>query len=262
MFDNLEQVLVKIKKCSHLYLFLDYDGTLVGIKKRPEDAKPSKKTKLILSKLISNNRLTTVLVSGRPVMQLVGFLHGIETGKLNMVGSHGAEIKIDGRELEIIEAARGHIKHIGSIKKELEKITGHKSCFYLEDKKVSLALHYRNCPPKDLEKLGKIRNFLKVHTGRLGLDVIEGKKVIEVKASSINKGMALKNLKNKWSSSRSGLSLCIGDDVTDEYMFKANSGGLNLKVAKNSNVDSQARYYLKGIGQVQKFLMRVNQEVR
>lgn len=262
MFDNLEQVLGRIKICRRLYLFLDYDGTLVGIKKRPQDAKPSKKTKLILSKLISNSRITPVLVSGRPVLQLVDFLHDIDANQLNMVGSHGAEIKINGREPVIIEAARGHIKHIGAIKKELEKITGPKSCFYLEDKKVSLAIHYRNCPPKDLANLGGIRKFLKVYTDRLGLDVIEGKKVIEIKASTINKGMALKDLKNKWSSSRPGLSLCIGDDVTDEYMFEANADGLNLKVARNNNVDSRAQYYVKGIGQVQRFLMRVNQEVR
>ncbi|MGM0367268.1 MAG: trehalose-phosphatase [Actinomycetota bacterium] len=70
-----------------MFLFLDYDGTLVGIKKKPQDAKPSKKTRDILLKLAGTNNIVTVLVSGRPIGDLLKFFNQVNISNINFIGT-------------------------------------------------------------------------------------------------------------------------------------------------------------------------------
>jgi len=257
LFDRLDRIIIQAQAASHICLFLDYDGTLVGIKKYPSDARPSIKTKIILSRLISSRRIEPVLVSGRPVSQLESFFGDIEIGQLAMIGSHGAEIRKAGKKPHILEIAKKHICALSDLKQKVLNITGTSSCFYVEDKTVSLAIHYRNCPAGSLDILDKIRKKLQDYTSRLPLEIIEGKKVIEVKSMAINKGTAIKEWIQYSCSGQDNLVLCIGDDVTDEFMFEANRYGLNIKVAAKPNIQSVAPYYLRGVGQVQQFLLKL-----
>ncbi len=248
-----------IKKAGACLLFLDYDGTLVGIKPRPQDARPSKRTKSLVRSLNKNPRIYPVLVSGRPILHLMDFFKGTPVKELCMVGSHGAEIKLKDRKPQIIEAAKKQMGQIAEIKDRIKDMLKQKECFYIEDKTVSVALHYRNCDKKELPLLERVSKFISEATRSGGLDVIEGKKVIEVKASKIDKGMAIQVMEKKLFPDGGQINICIGDDVTDEHMFLKNPRGINIKVSQSS---SNAQYYLNTISEVQRFLSIINREVR
>ncbi|HIE36263.1 MAG TPA: hypothetical protein EYP89_03395 [Candidatus Omnitrophica bacterium] len=55
----------KFKKAKHLFLFLDYDGTLTSIVKTPSQAKISSSTKEILSSLAKKKKIILGIISGR-----------------------------------------------------------------------------------------------------------------------------------------------------------------------------------------------------
>lgn len=228
----------------------------MGIKKRPGDAKPSIKTKALVKRLANKKDIITTLVSGRPVSDLLNFFKNLDKN-INLIGSHGAEIKYNGKNPYIIESVKKIIDQLGKIKDDVGYILKEFSCFYIEDKKVSFAIHYRNCHKKDLINLEKTMETINNYKKKLPIDVIEGKKVIEVMPRNINKGKAVNILKNKYELENT-ISICIGDDVTDEHMFEKNIDGLNIKVARKK-VDSNASYYLKNVGDVQKFLQTIIQ---
>jgi trehalose-6-phosphatase len=52
--------------------------------------------------------------------------------------------------------------------------------------------------------------------------------------------------------------LCIGDDITDEDLFKKNSRGINIKVTDNAcNIETAAEYYLKNPQDALSFLENI-----
>lgn len=53
------------RESSRRLLLLDYDGTLVGIQARPEQARPDQELRYILGRLVSDPRNTVVIISGR-----------------------------------------------------------------------------------------------------------------------------------------------------------------------------------------------------
>lgn len=80
------------------------------------------------------------------------------------------------------------------------------------------------------------------------------KKVIEVKPEGTNKGNAVCTVNRKYKKNIPSLNICLGDDVTDEYLFKSNISGINIKVGKVVHQGSKAEYYLKNIKEVHHFL--------
>ncbi len=195
-------------------------------------------------------------MSGRPIIDLLNFFKGIGND-INLIGSHGAEIKYKGEKPYILESVKKIIKKLRKIRDEIELILKDFPCFYIEDKKVSFAIHYRNCPKEYLGNLAKIRNAIREYEKKLPINIIEGKKVIEVKPANIDKGRAVNGFKDKYGLSNE-ITICIGDDVTDEHMFESNKEGLNIKVI-NKNIKTNASYYIKNVAEVQKFLEGINQ---
>jgi len=87
-----------------------------------------------------------------------------------------------------------------------------------------------------------------------GLQLLNGDKVIEVKNSEVNKGRATLSLLN---SGEYDFILAIGDDYTDEDIFKAlPEEAFTIKVGNHM---SAARYYLEDYHEVRdllKFLVK------
>jgi trehalose 6-phosphate phosphatase len=70
----------------NLLLLLDYDGTLVEIAPRPELATPTPGLLRLLAHLINRLDYAVVVVSGRPLQNLLTLL---AIPGLNYLGSHG-----------------------------------------------------------------------------------------------------------------------------------------------------------------------------
>ncbi len=89
----------------------------------------------------------------------------------------------------------------------------------IEEKDYSLAWHYRKADPRISERhIREIVNDLLNLTANSNLKVLEGSKVFEVKSANLNKGSTAQ----QWLSRQDwDFILAIGDDVTDEDLFKA-----------------------------------------
>jgi trehalose 6-phosphate synthase/phosphatase len=121
---------------------------------------------------------------------------------------------------------------------------------FIEEKDFSLVWHYRNCNAELADvRLKELKDILLSLTANLNIGFMEGKKVIEVKDTNINKGKAAL----RWISKRRwDFILAIGDDYTDEDMFNVlPDTAYSLKVGFGS---SKANFSLGSVREVRKLL--------
>jgi len=230
-------------------VFLDYDGTLTPIVARPELAKLSPTMREILSDLARVH--PTVIVSGRgreDVSELVGL------DNLYYAGSHGFDIagpagttvrhEIGPEYRPALEQAARSFEH------QLSGIDG----VLIEDKKFSIAVHYRQVADQDISRIEHAVDD--VVEGQPQLTKTHGKKVLEVRPQlEWDKGKAVLWLLQALNlDSRDVMPLYIGDDVTDEDAFAVlEDRGLGILVT-NEPRDTYASMYLRDTEEVGKFL--------
>jgi len=167
---------------------------------------------------------------------------------------HGGQIKYAGSEISIPAKIKNALPGIVGLKEKVTKIINDIPCYTIEDKGLSFALHYRRCRDKDLTHLRKINSILFEYIKDRPIELMQMKKVVEVKPKGINKGNAVGTINRKYKKNIPSLNICLGDDVTDEYLFKSNTSGINIKVGESEYLDSEAEYYLKDIKEVHQFL--------
>jgi len=227
---------------------------LVEFEDNPRDATATGKVKSLLSRLISKDNLIITVISGRDINDLVRFLDSINIKKINLVGTHGMEIKYKDSDKIITNTSRDSLPSISELKSEIIKTLKDIPCFYLEDKKKTLAVHYRKCRGDDLAYLNKViylmENFIKDRP----LDLLKMSNVIEIKPENTNKGRALRTIKKKYRNLKPSIDICIGDDVTDNYLFRENKKGINIKVGTENPGIMETEYFLKNVNDVLDFL--------
>ncbi|MFH1283890.1 MAG: trehalose-phosphatase [bacterium] len=232
--NNVSSIISNQKK---KVIFLDYDGTLTPIVKRPELAVLSDDMRDVLKELSKTHMVS--IVSGRmreDVQNLVGINY------IFYAGSHGFDIlgpgfsMIHSKAQEVIPVINELIQ---IFKKKFDGLKG----LLVEEKKFSVAVHYRLVNEKHIPGIIKIIDD--EVRGRDSIRTMNGKKVFEVLPDiDWNKGKAirwiLEALKISWSEA---LILYIGDDVTDEYAFRAvrtrGIGVLVSDIAEPSSADFQ-----------------------
>jgi len=223
-------------------------------KKNPKDAVPSIKVKRLISRLANIPKIVLTIVSGRTIYNLLDLFQDLNTETINWSGVHGGQIKYAGSEISIPAKIKNALPGIVGLKEKVTKIINDIPCYTIEDKGLSFALHYRRCRDKDLTHLRKINPILFEYIKDRPIELMQMKKVVEVKPKGINKGNAVDTINRKYKKNIPSLNICLGDDVTDEYLFKSNTSGINIKVGESEYLDSEAEYYLKDIKEVHQFL--------
>jgi len=258
LFDEWE-VLSKRFRSHYKFLFLDYDGTLTPIAAKPSQAVLSRRVRKVLERLSENPTCRLAIISGRALADIKKIV-GIDS--IVYAGNHGLEIEgpdlkhrafLHPRYQRIIQEVRDILKN---------SVAGVKGVI-LEDKGLSLALHYRLVNPEKIPELLKnLRHALSRYVSRNEVKVRKGKMVIEVSPPvAWDKGKLVRWLIARWNlrvNARNTLAVYIGDDTTDEDAFRAisNSG---VTIFVGDPVDTMARYYLRGPGEVAGFLKRIAQ---
>jgi trehalose 6-phosphate phosphatase len=249
LWSEWPQVEGRIWSSGHTVLLLDYDGTLAPIARVPEEARVPAPMKSLLRRLSRSSRVTVALISGRPLAnlrQLVGVRN------LTYVGNHGLEMWHRGRCTSVAVPGRSR-EALSRIRLTLAPLVKGVPGARLEDKGLSLALHYRLARASQVAclKAGigrEVRPF--VRSG--ALTVMNGKKVIEVRPClNWTKGDATLRLMKRVRR-RSLLPIYIGDDQTDETAFRMLRGGITIRVGMHRR--SRAQYYVRGVGEVLQFL--------
>lgn len=226
-------------------LLLDYDGTLVPFKKEVNQAVPDAELITLLEELCVQPNTTVVIVSGRNYLTLEEWLGHLD---VDMVAEHGIWHKNGNRKWQRIMGINN------TWKKDIYNImtlhTDRTTGTFIEEKSYSLAWHYRKVEPQ----LGAVRaqqlvNDLKHFTYENNLQILQGDKVIEVKSAVVNKGLACA----RWLEHKHyDFILAIGDDTTDEDIFKAMpERAITIKVGDKN---SSARYKLKDYTEVRDLL--------
>ncbi|WP_343674706.1 bifunctional alpha,alpha-trehalose-phosphate synthase (UDP-forming)/trehalose-phosphatase [Chitinophaga sp.] len=233
------------KAAKERVIFLDYDGTLVGFQTNIDLASPDQDLIQLLTELTADPLNHVVMVSGRKYQTLEEWLGHL---KLDLIAEHGAFQKRYGEEWQQLPGLTDQWK--SDIAPILETFTDRTPGSFIEEKSFSLVWHYR----KAEAGLGELRanelmNTLRYFAADKGLQLLPGDKVIEVKNVEINKGKAAMSwLQN----SHYRFTLAIGDDHTDEDIFKAlPQDAVTIKVGSQV---SAARFYLRNHREVRAFL--------
>ncbi|WP_256009280.1 bifunctional alpha,alpha-trehalose-phosphate synthase (UDP-forming)/trehalose-phosphatase [Desertivirga xinjiangensis] len=230
---------------SNRILFLDYDGTLVGFDTNINKASPDTELMSILHQLSSDPSNTVVIISGRKHENLEEWFGHLP---IDIIAEHGAWQKKHRTEWVEQPGLSNHWKQ--DIFPILETFTDRTPGSFIEEKTYSLVWHYRKAE-KDLGELraNDLMANLRYITADKGLHMLPGNKVVEVKNMEVNKGKVALT----WLSNDSyDFVMALGDDHTDEDMFKAFShDSVTIKVGSNI---SAARFYLNDYKEVRQLL--------
>ncbi|QJB31397.1 bifunctional alpha,alpha-trehalose-phosphate synthase (UDP-forming)/trehalose-phosphatase [Chitinophaga oryzae] len=233
------------RKTKRRIIFLDYDGTLVGFQTNVDMAAPDPDLYQLLRELAAYPGNDIVMISGRKHETLGEWFGHLP---LDLIAEHGAWQKTKEGEWYQLPGLTDKWKQ--EILPMLEQATDRTPGSFVEEKSYSLVWHYR----KVESGLGELRanelmNTLRYYTQEKGLQVLPGDKVIEVKNIEINKGKAALSWLNH---KKYDFIMAMGDDVTDEDIFKAlPPKAITIKVGSQV---SAAQYYLRSHHEVRHLL--------
>ena len=232
------------KRC----ILLDYDGTLAPYQKLPSLAVPDDELIQLLQQLTANRSNEIVIISGRDSNTLEKWLGKLP---LNMIAEHGACIKIKGEEWKDQVLVSTEWKE--QIRPLMELFVDRCAGSFIEEKKSTLAWHYRNTNQElGFTRSRELRNNLLQLTANTSLQVIDGNKVLEVRMIGVDKGAAANTM---LASIGPDFILCIGDDATDEDMFKAlHDRAYTIKIGR---ANTSAQYTILSQKEVFPFLRRL-----
>ncbi|MGE5384481.1 MAG: trehalose-phosphatase [Betaproteobacteria bacterium] len=224
--------------------FVDIDGTLIDIAETPDAIRVDHALLGLIARLHRACGGAVALVSGRSLTDVEHRLGGV---RIPVAGQHGLERRdAHGRLRRHVAAAkaRRHIQH------ELQAVLDAHPALLLEDKGLSLALHYRRAP----ELAAFIHRTMERLVGEVdsGLGLQQGKCVLEVKSMGFDKGTAVEEFMAE-SPFLGRRPVFVGDDVTDEYGFAAVNrlGGISIKVGAGR---TEAHWRLRNVAAVRAWL--------
>jgi trehalose 6-phosphate synthase/phosphatase len=241
----------KYKNAGKRLVLLDYDGTMVSYAPLPHQATPSNHLLRILKKLIQTPRTKLVVITGRRVQDIDRFLGHLP---IDIIAEHGAMMKHDGKwEKKIKEEPSWKSKVLPL----LNKLTMTCPQSFVEEKHFSLTWHYRNVEPNmglihSRELIRLLENFIHSYN----LKIIDGNKVVEIITTETNKGEAIGYLTD---TNSYDCILCIGDDKTDEDMFKYLENYESAITVKVGPGNTAAKYKLETVEEVIAFLEQLSQ---
>ncbi|MDE2092161.1 MAG: trehalose-phosphatase [Gammaproteobacteria bacterium] len=238
------------KPRADLAFFLDVDGTLLPIAETPAAVSPSATVCALLSKLMAVSSGAVALISGRSLAELDRLFCGQH---FPAAGQHGSERRDARGKVTRVES---HVVALGALRALMQELTQSDARLLLEDKGMSLALHYRRAPERGLELLDKIRQAL---NGYPQFKLQPGKMVLEVRPAGISKAHAVQAFMSE-TPFLHHVPVFIGDDVTDEDGFAVVNqlGGISIKVGSGSSI---AHYRATGTDAVRHWLMACSESI-
>jgi len=246
-------MLKRIESAERVFWFIDFDGTLVNIVRRPELVDFDNGRRAALSLLASRRKMRVTVISGRPLSDVRRL---IDLPTVTCAGNHGLEIA----------GAGIRFRHPGGVsaRASLEGVKGGWSEVadryrggLVEDKGMSVTFHYRQVAASLQEEACRVaRGEAEKFAAAGRIRITSGKKVVEVRPPvAWGKGDALRYLLRHWRHRRgTDLVVALGDDETDRDMFgPAGEEGLAIFVGRGE-VPPEATARLPGPAAVVRFI--------
>ncbi len=250
--DEIKTGLLKsFRKSGKKIIFLDYDGTLVPFKNEPALAAPDSELMNILENISGMKGVQLVIISGRDKDFLDEHMWKLNAG---FVAEHGVWIKKRGKKWRLMKQMDNSWKV--QLRPILKKYSNMLSGSFIEEKSHSLVWHYRKSDTLHGEKMANdlLDNLINA-TANMDVQVMPGNKTVEVRNMGVNKGTAVLSFHP---SENYDFILSIGDDWTDEDMFKALPA--NAYTIKVGMAKSYSRFNLHNYSEVRNLLMEIINE--
>jgi trehalose 6-phosphate phosphatase len=213
-------------------LFLDIDGSLLDLAQRPDAVRVEPEVQRLLLRMQALTGGALALVSGRALEDIDSLFSPL---LLPAAGEHGVERRDADRNVHY-RIFDGNLLRRAAAR--LQAVAARHEGLLLEQKRYSLALHYRLAP-----ELGElVRQAVQAEAAAQGqaFEVQAGKCVYELKPAGVNKGAAIAQFMRE-NPFAGRVPVYVGDDLTDEFGFEVvnDLGGHSIKVGAGA---SSARF--------------------
>jgi trehalose 6-phosphate phosphatase len=209
-------------------------------------------TRKILKRISRHNLFRLAIISGRSLSEIKAML-GLEN--IAYAGNHGLEIECPAHYRQETSPQMTTFTHpiakqfqpkLNSLEQRLKRQLSGIGGIVIQNKGLTLSIHYRLAKQTDRDRIRRLSlEAIADEHARHGLQVTEGKKVLEVRPPvDWNKGKAVEWLL-EICGTPGGLPIFAGDDVTDEdgFVVLHKIGGISVFIGEN-NASSAADYYL------------------
>jgi trehalose 6-phosphate phosphatase len=224
---------------SRALLAFDFDGTLAPIVTERDAARMRAPTAALFAKLCK--LYPCAVISGRSRSDVSRRL-GSASVKY-VVGNHGLEPGAVSKRFE---------RDVAKAAELLDATFCEWAGIEVEDKRYSLAVHYRNSRNK---RAARAAIHEAVAALPVAMRIVPGKLVVNVLPEQApNKGTALLALRE---AEKADTALYIGDDATDEDVFELDQPGRLITIRVGASASSAASYYLRNQREVDKLLTKL-----
>jgi trehalose 6-phosphate phosphatase len=216
-------------RAAGLAYFLDIDGTLVDLADTPNTVRLDPALPGLVEALHQSSGGAVALITGRSIADADRLF---PKRRLAIAGQHGHE-----RRSASGVVSRHHVSPgaLDPARHTLDALVARHPELLLEDKGLTLALHYRRAP--NLQSLAHRVMHSVQHSLGDQYCVHRGKCVVELTPAGRDKGLAIKAFMRE-APFRDKPPVFIGDDVTDEHGFAMVNrlGGDSIKVGAGPTI--------------------------
>lgn len=205
---------MRMKNAPSRLILLDYDGTLLPLKRRIDRSFLPTALRRLLSRLSRRHRV--IMVTGRDLRdlrRLAGPLKGV--GK---VGTHGIEATgVPGLRLSLPAKRRRFINDRRRLAAALKREFAREKGVFLQVKRYALSLHFSHQERNEAAFQARFRRVVR-RLGTPGLwEFQAGKHMIDLRPHGFSKGQAVRTLLRLYPNHR---PLYAGDDRSDLPAFR------------------------------------------
>jgi len=245
---GVEDFWPRLARADNPCLALDYDGTLAPFQVERMSAVPLPGVVESLEQIRDRRSTRLVIVSGRPIGELLQLLG---ERRIALLGSHGFERRDERGRLvhEALDPVRGAALERA---RQLALALG-LPAQRVERKAASTAVHTRGMPAERAARIERQLRQRWEETTEQGLHCRAFNGGVELRATGVDKGTALA----RWLDAQGNVDLAVylGDDETDEDAFRmlAGRGQLGIRVG-GAGMPTAARGRLADCRAVRQFL--------
>ena len=244
-------------------VLLDYDGTLRELEAHPDLAVPTPEILRLLGDLASLPRTDVHIVSGRRRRNLEQWFGRLP---LHLCAEHGYLARAPGEEWHTLLEL--DLSWMRPIERLLRRVAADVPGAHVERKSCSVAFHYREAEPEyGAWRAHELLNDLGQHLASAPAEILVGQRVVEVRASGVDKGVYVRSVfPNGKESNRFVLGL--GDDRTDHDLLDALPSGSvaghvgGLRPSGRASPGRREHVHVVGPGEVRALLTALVEAVR
>lgn len=235
LFSRPNRHLLETFAWSNVLLAFDFDGTLAPLVDAPADAAMRASTRRLLGS--ASVLYPCVVITGRSRADALRRLGNLEVCRV--VGNHGAEPSPDA------EAMRHRVQRwLPALKARLSRQQG----VVIEDKGFSVAIHYRQARERTATRRSVLAAARSLGDARL----VGGKLVVNLLVPDApHKGVALERERSHFACDT---VIYVGDDDTDEDVFRIDRPDQLLSIRVGRKRTSAAPYYIRNQAEVDRLL--------